>query len=178
MIEVWKSATGTDGRYEVSNFGRVRRSDGVMLSPSKPRNTREYPCVMLRHSGVRRRVSVHRLVALNFLGLPPCAGAEVRHLDGNHLNPRWDNLAWGTRKDNAADRERHGTTARGDRHGFAGRPHLPGQSNPASKLNPQAVCEIRALSGLMKQRDIAAKFGVHQAVVWRVINRKAWADVV
>lgn len=177
MIEEWRIAAGTDGRYEVSDLGRVRRSDGLVIKASIPRHRREYPAVMLRHSGKRKRVAVHRLVALNFLGLPPCAGAEVRHLDGDHCNPKASNLAWGTRKQNAADREKHGRTARGKTHGFAGEKHLPGESNPASKLNEAAVREIRKLQGSFTQRALAKRYGVTQGVIWRIINNKAWTHI-
>ena len=43
----------------------------------------------------------------------------LRHLDGNKTNPHADNLAWGTQKENAADRERHGKTSRGSKHSAA-----------------------------------------------------------
>ncbi len=172
--ERWKVASGTEGRYEVSDHGQVRRSDGLLLTPSVPRNTREYPCVMLRHSRTRRRVAVHRLVAINFIGLPPFAGAEVRHLDGNHLNPRWDNLAWGSRKDNAADRDAHGTTARGDRHGIRGR-DTGGTLNSNAKLSEAQVAEIVRLSGEgYAQRHIAKLTGASQRTVWAIVSGKSY----
>lgn len=173
MDEEWKIATGTDQRYEVSNSGRVRRYDGTMLTPSVPPNTREYPAVMLRHSGVRKRVAVHRLVAINFIGLPPFAGAEVRHLDGNHLNPRADNLAWGTRTDNAADRERHGTTARGLRHGLHGK-GVPGKRNGNYRVTPEMRRRaIELVDEGMTQRQAADHVGMSQKSVWSILHARA-----
>lgn len=170
MTEAWKPATGTGGKYYVSDLGRVRRADGLILTPSKPRNAREYPCVYLRHSGVRKRVAVHRLVALNFLGLPPFAGAEVRHLDGDHCNPRWDNLAWGSRKDNAADREAHGRTARGDRHGMRGR-GLTGAANGNYRVTPEIKAQaIRLCAVGVSQRKVAKQLGISQKAVWSTIR--------
>jgi hypothetical protein len=100
----------------------------------------------------------------------------VRHLDGDHLNSHVSNLAWGTGKDNADDRERHGRTARGERHGLFGR-GVVGSRNGASKLTDDEVRSIRALAGSQTQRSIAEQFGVHQGVVWRIIKGKAWAHV-
>lgn len=65
--------------------------------------------------GKYRAIGVHRLVAMAFHGLPPTPHHEARHLDGSRTNNAPSNLAWGTRRDNAADRERHGRTARGER---------------------------------------------------------------
>lgn len=58
---------------------------------------------------------VHSLIAAAFLGPRP-PRHETRHLDGNRLNNALSNLAWGTAKENAADRESHGNTSRGEKH--------------------------------------------------------------
>ena len=79
-----------------------------------------YPCVRLTvGNATRKRFKVHRLIAETFHGPRPSPEHEVRHLDGDRANSRADNLSWGTRKDNADDRERHGRTSRGARHGVA-----------------------------------------------------------
>ncbi len=171
MIEEWKIAAGTSRRYEVSNLGRVRRNDGLLLSVSTPRNAREYPCVMLRYDGQRKRVAVHRLVALNFIGLPPFAGAEVRHLDGNHLNPRWDNLAWGTRKENSADRERHGRTPRGPRPNRRGKGM--GERNGNYRVTPEMKAEAcRLVASGYTQRQAGQAVGITQKSVWEALRAR------
>lgn len=175
MTEEWKVAAGTDGRYEVSNIGRVRRFDGVMLSVSVPKNARSYPAVMMRYGGRRVRRAVHRLVAVNFISPPPFDGAEVRHLDGNHMNPRLDNLAWGTRTDNAADREAHGRTARGATHGKLG-VGVYGERNGNYRVTPEmkrAACEL-VRSG-KTQRQAAAEIGITQKSVWQAVRAIAWS---
>lgn len=170
--EIWRRAVATGGRYEISNLGNVRRYDGLILSHSKPRSTREYPCVHLRYDGIRKRVSVHRLVAINFLGLPPFAGAEVRHLDGNHMNHSIDNLAWGTRKENAADRERHGTTARGPRPNRVGK--ATGSDNGNYKVTPEMKRRaIDLVAAGYTQRKAAAEIGISQKSVWSILRAKA-----
>lgn len=83
-------------------------------------NADGYPSVRLSmDGGVRKHISVHALLAPIFLGPRPTPNHEVRHLDGNKANCIAANLAWGTRKDNAADRELHGRTSRGEKHGAA-----------------------------------------------------------
>ncbi len=82
-------------------------------------NSHGYPSVRIIVNGVRKRMLVHSLVAIAFLPPRPSAAHEVRHLDGNKQNNNSSNLAWGTRKENAADRELHGKTSRGPSHSSA-----------------------------------------------------------
>lgn len=78
-----------------------------------------YPSVRIIEDGQRKHYAVHVLVAREHLPPRPSSNHEVRHLDGNKLNPCADNLAWGTQKDNADDREVHGRTSRGASHSEA-----------------------------------------------------------
>ena len=82
-------------------------------------NASGYPSVRLVVGGKRKRFAVHWLVARDFLPPRPTPQHEVRHLDGNQMNPDAGNLAWGTQKENADDRERHGRTSRGAVHSEA-----------------------------------------------------------
>ena len=78
-----------------------------------------YLKVRLLLNGKRVNRKVHRLVLLAFQGLPLSARMETCHVDGSKLNNAASNLRWGTRKDNADDRERHGRTSRGATHSQA-----------------------------------------------------------
>jgi len=82
-------------------------------------NSHGYPSVRMLVDGKRKRILVHTLVAGRFLPARPSPAHEIRHLDGNRQNSHTANLAWGTRKDNADDRERHGRTSRGPSHSDA-----------------------------------------------------------
>lgn len=110
--------------YEVTRDGRVYslesnwRGYGRREMRQTP-NASGYPSVRITVDGKRKRIAVHVLVARNYLPPRPSASHEVRHLDGDKLNPRAENLAWGTQKDNANDRERHGRTSRGQTHSSA-----------------------------------------------------------
>ncbi len=104
--EAWVPVPGYEGRWDVSSQGRVRsiprrrtRGGELVLRVNK----RGYLSVTLG----REKHEVHRLVALAFLGPRP-EGMEVRHLDGERLNCRVDNLAYGTRSENNFDRVAHG----------------------------------------------------------------------
>lgn len=110
--------------YEVERDGRIFSvsSNWRGLGRRELRqdlNNDGYPSVRLTINGKRTRYAVHKLVALHHLPPRPSEAHEVRHLDGNKMNPNATNLAWGTQKENADDRERHGRTSRGKSHSNA-----------------------------------------------------------
>lgn len=111
-------------QYEVDQYGRVYAVGTNWRGYGRRELTRDlnadgYPSVRVTVDGQRRRVSVHWLVAAAFLPERPSVDHEVRHLDGNKMNNCASNLAWGTKTENAADREAHGRTSRGARHSTA-----------------------------------------------------------
>jgi hypothetical protein len=75
-----------------------------------------YLFVRLVLNGKRKKWRVHRLMAELFLPPRPSLDHEICHVDGNQLNNSVNNLRWGTRKQNADDREMHGRTSRGAPH--------------------------------------------------------------
>jgi hypothetical protein len=106
-MEIWKLVPGYDGKYEVSDQGRVRsfqRSpQGVILRPG--RMPSGHLSVAL---GRGNSQCVHKLVLLAFVGAAP-AKHECRHLNGDPADNRLENLCWGTRSENINDAVRHGT---------------------------------------------------------------------
>ena len=90
MEEIWKDVKGFEGRYQVSNLGRVRSLDwhghkGRMLK-MKISKRWGYFCLNLAHvDGYHKSVSVHRLVAIAFIPNPDNL-PEVNHKDENKLN--------------------------------------------------------------------------------------------
>lgn len=71
-------------------------------------NSHGYLRVRLTVNGNRKVYLVHKLVVEKYLGPRPTPQHEVCHLDGNKQNNNVSNLRWGTRKENAADRTKHG----------------------------------------------------------------------
>jgi hypothetical protein len=122
--------------------------------------------VTIQVTEARRTVKlrVHRIVAnaFCFCDVDDC---EVRHLDGNKDNNAASNLRWGTQRENAADRERHGRTIRGSRH-------------PNAKLTEDAVSEIKALLRASEtHRSIAAQYGVSKGTVGHIAIGLKWRHV-
>jgi len=99
--EIWKPVTAdpyTD-LYSVSNLGRVKRTKrcrrngkvGRVLIPFVDK--KGYHWVVLRHNYQARRFSVHKLVALAFIGEVP-DGKEIDHIDRSKDNNNHSNLRY------------------------------------------------------------------------------------
>lgn len=157
MSERWAPIRGYEGRYEVSDGGRVRSCRGVIGST---RGTQPYRRVELyADDGARTTMHVHTLV-LEAFGGPRPEGMVARHLNGDPDDCSLDNLAWGTFLENEADKREHGRIARGARNG-------------QTTLTEADVRAIRASSE--SQRAIARRFGITQSAVSLIVNRKSWA---
>ena len=103
--EIWKAVDGYEGLYEVSNFGRVKgvdrviiNSDGVkrlwkgrVLRPAKGSNG--YFFCNLCKNGKTENKCIHRLVAETFIPNPSNL-PQVNHKDENKENNCVDNLEW------------------------------------------------------------------------------------
>ena len=108
--ETWKPVPGYEGRYEVSDLGRVRSVDVrvaynhwrsgerlVRLKRGRQVATQHinsgYEIVHLHADNKRQAFLVHRLVAQVFL--PPAdATLDVNHKDGRKDNNAANNLEW------------------------------------------------------------------------------------
>lgn len=120
--EEWRNVPSAQG-YMVSNAGKVRGPRGE-LKPVK--HSGGYLQVTLDR---RKRMLVHRLVLIAFCG--PCPPLhECRHLNGLKTDNRFENLRWGTKRENCSDRKLHGTENIGERNG-------------QSKIGPSTVAMIR-----------------------------------
>ena len=115
QAETWKPIPGYPA-YEVSEItGRVRsvareahgRTYRSVVLATRVSNS-GYELVGLRNAkGERETRTVHTLVLLAFVG--PCPpGQEARHLNGDPLDNRLENLAWGTKEENEQDKFAHG----------------------------------------------------------------------
>lgn len=101
--EYWKPVPGYEGRYEVSDHGRVRslnyRHTG-QIRVLRPKKTRDYYLrINLCKDGVVKTFRVHRLVWTAFVGEIP-EGYELDHINATPSDNRLSNLRCVTCKQN------------------------------------------------------------------------------
>lgn len=169
-VEEWRPVVGFEGYYEVSSEGRVRSVDRVLSTPTGPQrhrgrlltqrlHSRGYLQASLSKDGRTSVLLIHRLVLLAFRGEH---AAEARHLNGNKTDNRLVNLAWGSSKENAADRRHHGTQHRGSRTGGA-------------KLTEADIPKIRERLAMgHRHTDIARDFAVSSASISGIARGVTW----
>ena len=90
MEEIWKDVKGFEGRYQVSNLGRVKSLDwcghrGRMLKQKINKRWGYYKLNLAHPDGYIKSVSVHRIVAIAFIPNPDNL-PEVNNKDENKLN--------------------------------------------------------------------------------------------
>lgn len=105
MKEVWKDIPNFEGRYMISNKGRVMSlhfNQGETPKCLKlTANDHGYLAVIFYIKSKPIRFYVHRLVAEAFI--PKCEGMdEVNHKDGDKSNNEYTNLEWCTSSQNKA----------------------------------------------------------------------------
>lgn len=104
--EIWKPVVGFEGRYEVSDLGRVRNAVTLKILRPCTRKSGHLAVSVYMNSTQARTIDVHLLVARAFLG-PREKEAVVRHKNGVANDPRLANLVYGTGSDNHKDRKHH-----------------------------------------------------------------------
>jgi len=124
--ENWRDVVGFEGKYEVSNLGRVRSLCCGRIKVLKlGRHGNGYRTVT---PGGRISKLVHRLVAMAWIGPIP-NDKEVNHIDGDKANNRVENLEYVTRRGNVHHAIRTGLMLR------------DGQDNPATSVRNQQVID-------------------------------------
>lgn len=178
MSEIWRPVVGFEKAYEVSDQGRVRSIDrsytkktkggaiatvqhkGRVLKPGF--NVGGYLIVGLYYGGENRSRPIHSIVAEAFIGTRP-VGLEVRHLDGNKLNCRAENLKYATHTENEADKRKHGTL-------------MFGEKSVSAVLSENDVRRIREMRGV-PQQELADMFGCTFSNISAIQLRKSWKHV-
>lgn len=133
-----------------------------------------YMAVKVRIGDTCKRLTVHRLVCEAFHGKKPSEEHQVRHLNGNKLDNRACNLAWGTAADNARDRTAHGTCKAAE-NGRKSAQRFRGEAGSSAKLNRNQVREIRARGdGGATMKGLAREYQVSRRLIQMIVKRQAW----
>jgi len=108
MTEVWLPFPFTDGKYEVSNYGRVRKTHSKLI---KSLQLEKGYCRVTLTLDKERHFFVHGAVMRAFYGEPP-KGHQVNHKDCDKTNNRLENLEYVTPKENIQHSIKNGHRAK------------------------------------------------------------------
>lgn len=162
--EIWQDVKGQEGKYMVSNMGRVvsLKREGVLfnrLVGSKNMGNTPHKYWGCSISGTP--ISIHRLVAFHFVDNDdPINKTDVDHINFNIDDNRAVNLRWVTKSENQKHSgKRLAEKRRGDLH-------------YRKVLTDEQCKEIFALrlQGV-KYKDIAAKYGVKENTICAMVSR-------
>lgn len=179
----WRTIKDFEGLYEVSNEGKVRSLDRVIMrkngkkitckgrelfftiSKVDEKNHLPRASVQLWKENKAYLRRVHRLVAEAFIANPENK-PTVNHIDGNPLNNNVDNLEWTTYSENQLHAVKLGLTKPGIN-------YYPSNSRKVRAYNEETGEEIITNSAT----ELSRKLGVARATVSTICSRNKKLEV-
>lgn len=165
MTEIWRDVDGYDGKYQVSNCGRVRSFKYKMPRIMKLAVLKVgYPSVHLQLGGKSKLMYIHRLVAQAFVDNPE-GKPQINHINGDKTDNHAENLEWCTRSENM-------------RHAVAmGLLKVDGENNHNSKLTDEQARYIRENPDGLNIYELARLFGVDDTTISHVQCGKSYRNI-
>lgn len=182
--EIWIDIKSFDGKYSVSNFGRVKSNYYIWKNQSGQsgkihrekifklcKNSRGYFHVSLFDGVNRFRLRVHSLVAFHFVKNPENL-LFVNHKDGIKTNNLYTNLEWVTHKQNMNHAWENGLMENARK---------VGEKHHRASLNADEVLEIRKMISDFKNNKIkyivADRYKVSISTINDILKRRSWNHI-
>jgi hypothetical protein len=116
--ENWLPVVGAEGMYSISDQGRARSEDRIVMDKGNPSrrkgkilkpqpNSKGYLRVWITNGVTKGQRFIHHMVLESFEGERP-EGLWVLHKDDDNSNNAWSNLYYGTPSQNMDDLIRNG----------------------------------------------------------------------
>lgn len=171
MKEIWKDVKGYEGIYKVSNLGRVKSLDRVLIRKdgkkytAKGKNLKPHPdkdgyqIVRLKKPGCKAyTIPIHRLVGLGFIDNPKNK-PYINHKSGIKHQNDVENLEWCTPSEN---------TKHAIENGFID----PGNN----KLSKEDVVYIKYQSN-ENVKELASKYDISIGTVYHIKQGHSWKQI-
>jgi hypothetical protein len=183
MKEIWKDIKEFEGRYQVSNMGRVKSLARIIvgnkrgkshkynwpekiLKFSRTRKGMGYCIVTLSRNGVACYRTIHRLVAKAFVPNPENK-PQVNHKNRKKADNKSSNLEWCTLIENLRHAQLNGGIVK-----------PKGSKTPAAKLHERDILIIvQRIKNGETQRSLAKEYDVSEATISLIKACKNWKHV-
>lgn len=163
-MEIWKDVMGYEGLYKVSTYGNVFIvSKNRNQTPLKVRNG--YLLVDLFKSGSKKRISIHRLVAIHFLDNNENK-PQVNHKNGIKTDNRLENLEWST----ASENQRHSLN-----NGL--KKPIKGEECKYAKITEKDAIDIKYGYKGVIHKEIANIYNVSRTTVIDIRKGRSWKHI-
>lgn len=178
--EEWRDIHGYENLYKVSNLGRVRSLDRIILKGNGHLNSCEtlyagkilsqqlgngYLHVNLCDRDHKSKVlKVHRLVAIAFIPNPE-RKLYVNHIDNIRTNNNYNNLEWCTTSENGKHAVKVGVLKTGK-----------GENANRAKINWETVNDIRTsfCNKTKTVTELSKLYEISESQVRRIIKFQRW----
>ena len=163
-MEIWKEIKDYDGKYYVSNLGRIKSMPNKSWSTErilKPVN-QTYSFIDLCKDAKVKKLTIHRIVAIAFIE-NPLNKPEVNHINGNKHDNRVENLEWVTKSENQLHAIKSGLRT------------CKGIKNSQCKLNEKKVIDI--YTSKMCTKDLSIKHNISMATICDIRNNRSWVHI-
>jgi hypothetical protein len=112
--EFWKDIMGYESIYQVSNLGKVKSLDRLLINKNNRKyilkgaflkssyDKRGYLIYQLSKNNIKKTLKLHRILGKTFIENPNNL-SEINHIDGNKNNNSLNNLEWCTTQHNISE---------------------------------------------------------------------------
>lgn len=174
MTNSWHGVVGYADYYKISPDGQVWSIRAGRLLATPVNAKRGYMEFTPKVNGSSETLSIHIAVARAYLG--PAKGRQVRHLNGNNLDNRLENLAYGTPKQNQGDRRNRN---------YKGSKLLTAQQQLDIKAKSRKGARTQDIAdeynvsyGLVNELLEATQTEIKRELVWRCVQTGASISII
>lgn len=160
ILVMCKEIIGYDVKYACDFEGNIFSKSNNRWKILKQNITNQYYRLSLRKNGKDVNRTVHKIICQTYYGDKPQKNSIVRHLDGNSLNNRANNLDWGTYGQNWDDRKKDCRGIHEEHHN--------------AKITMDIARKMR-MSGKTYQ-ELCHEYNLTSKTVQRILNNETWIE--